>query len=152
MQTQDYLIAHYIIIDISTINSVHHPTNNKALHQSFWNKNWSKIHLIQISLPQWQCSALAKRTNKSMLLHARGQFPLISSSPRTASLASGSTTKCRHFEMGTATHTKPANTTRFYTNPWTPRPGPSRPLRVCKCRAVEGPVLLWLSWIGRARR
>ena len=109
-------------------------------------------NLIQISLPQWQCSALAERTDKSKLLHVWGQFPLISSSPRTASLASGSTTKCRHFEMGTATHTKPANTTRFYPNPWTPWPGPSRPLRVCKCRAVEGPVLLWLSWIGRARR
>ena len=111
------------------------------------------VHLIQISLPQWQCSALAKTANKSQLLHVRSQFPLISSSPRTASLASGSTTKCRHFETGTATHTKPANTnTRFYTNPWTPWPGPSRPLRVCKCSGCgrAGLIMTLVDWPGQA--
>ena len=135
------------------ISSSHIPIpikQNICLQSLFWNKNSSTlVNLFQISLPQWQPSAFAKTTNKSQ----RGvNFPWFLPSPQTASLVGGSTTKCRHFEMGTAPHTKPATTTRFYTNPWTLCLGPCRPLGVCKCRAVEGPVLLWLSWIGQARR
>ena len=113
-----HIIAHdqnYLIIPhpISKNNTFAYNHSSEIRIQANWSTYFRFLYLND------NVQLIARRTNKRKLLHARGQFPLNSSSPRTASLASGSTTKCRHFEMGTATHTKPANTTRFCTNPWT---------------------------------